>query len=134
MSKAQKRGAARAFIICLALSILTILAISTAMTAVLMAGSDPTGKIGIFSPLTLILSAIIGGIISAKMRVGDGIGFSLTVAFAVCLVMLIFGMILSGGKIGGGAFMNYLCYFAIYSLLSYLVGRRRSVKKRGRLK
>jgi hypothetical protein len=67
------------------------------------------------------------------MKPGDGMGFPPIVALSVCLIMLIAGMIISGGHLGGGAFLNYLCYFAGYTLISYVGGDRRG-KKRGRFK
>jgi ribose/xylose/arabinose/galactoside ABC-type transport system permease subunit len=95
---------------------------------------DPTGKIGIFTLIMLIVSSAVSGIFTSWQNPTEKIGFSMTAALGITLVMLLSGIIISAGKLSGGAFMNYGCYFSIYTLFSYLgskgKGRRRKRKMR----
>jgi hypothetical protein len=91
---------------------------------------DPTGKIGIFTLIMLIVSSAVSGIFTSWQNPTEKIGFSMTAALGITLVMLLIGIIISAGKLSGGAFMNYGCYFGTYALLSYLGMRAKDKRKR----
>ena len=134
MSKVKAGGIGRCYIICFALCSVIILGISMIMAAVALATKDPTSLIGIFSLSALVLSAAGGGFITAKLNPTEKIGFPLTVCLGLTMVMLLIGVITSGGHTSLGALMNYLCYFGIFALLSYLGGRGGKRHNRKRLK
>jgi hypothetical protein len=46
------------------------------------------------------------------------------------LIMLLCGIIVSAGRLSGGAFMNYGCYLGTYALLSYIGMRAKDRRKR----
>ncbi len=115
------------FLICFAISALSILLISLCFALVANTSSDPTGNLGIFSLISLILGGAIGGFSSAKIKKESAVLFSVLVALAITLVMLIICIILSG-KVSGAALMNYACYVGV-STLSSIIGARE--KKRG---
>ena len=134
MSKGQRRSVGRCFIICFIFSIVILLAVSMIMAAVALATKDPTAHLGVFALLCLIVSALIAGVFTSKFNPTEKIGFSLTVALGVTMSMLIVGVIVSRGHLFFGGIMNYICYFGIFALLSYLSGRQRKGHKRKRLR
>ena len=130
MSKRTGGGIYRLYFICLAISLLGVVVLSMITAAILSASTDPTGRIGIFSLITLILSACLGGLVSSGLNPTEKPTFPLTVALGVSIVMLISGVILTAGHLSLGAFMNYGCYFGCYALLSYFGGKGGRSKKR----
>ena len=120
----KRTGVGRCFIISFCSSILVLIAISMIMAAIAMANEDPTGKIGLFSLISLLLSAMISGLLTARLNIDKKLGFSLTVALGVALLMLLAGVIVSAGRMSGGAFMNLGCYFGLFALSAYLGGRK----------
>ena len=75
-------------LICLAVSVLSVLTLSFIFALVAHMSKDPTGSLGIFSLATLLLSAIISGFTSAKIKREGAVGFSALVALICCLIML----------------------------------------------
>ena len=122
------RSVAEELLICLGLSALVII-ITSLIGALIASGlKDPTGNLGLISLIAMIISALVSGIFSA--RFGDGgLRRSALEALAVVLIMLLICVIMSAGRVSGGAFMNYGCYFGIYILSAYL-GRRRQGHRR----
>ena len=119
-----KDGLAKCFIICFAISGLLIILFSLFSAFIVGALDDPTKSIGLFSLAAMILSAIVSGIICARIRAEGEIRFSCLVGLAVVLAMLLINVIISKGKVSLGAFMNYGCYLGAFTL-SALLGRRR---------
>ena len=130
MSKKSGRSVGRCFIICLGFSMVTMLIFAMIMAWISISTDDPTGKIGIFSLVSLIAAAVASGIFASKINPTDGVGFSVIAGLGMTLIMLLCGIIASAGKLSGGAFMNYGCYFGTYALLSYLGMRAKDKRKR----
>ena len=82
--------------------------------------ADPMALVKPLSIAALILSAVASSVISAKKF---GIATTLISALVLTIVMLSVGVIASGGKMNGGAMLNYLCYMATAALCSYLTTR-----------
>ena len=122
-------GMARSFIICFCLSALNIILFSLVSAFFLSKLNDPTTALGIFSLGTMILSAIVSGILCIRIKEDGGLKFPALVSLAVVLIMLLINVIISQGKVSGGAFMNYACYLGSYVLAAFL-GRRK--KRSGR--
>ena len=123
-----KNDGAVKFLICLAFSAAMIILSSFIMALVASASSDPTGMVGIYSLVAMVVSAVFGGIFSGRMRGEGGVVYALLVSLAVVLIMLLVALIVCGGKIGGGAFMNYGCYLGA-SALAAIPGKKRKVHR-----
>ncbi len=121
-------GGAIKFLICFGFSAATVVVSSFIMALIAGGSSDPTGMVGIYSLVAMLISAVAGGIFSGRMRGEGGTVYALLVALAVVLVMLLIAVILCGGKVGGGAFMNYGCYLGVAALAAVL-GKKRTVHR-----
>lgn len=130
MSKKSSRSVGRCFIICLGFSMVTILVLTMILAWISISTDDPTGKIGIFSLIALIIAATISGLFASWQNPTDGVGFSVISGLGMTLIMLLCGIIASAGKLSGGAFMNYGCYLGTYALLSYIGMRAKDKRKR----
>lgn len=92
--------------------------------------ADPLSLVKPLSIAALMLSAATASAISTKKF---GVAAALISSLVLTLIMLIVGVIASGGKINDGAMLNYLCYTATAALFSYLAARapkRRSKRRR----
>ena len=130
MSKKSSRSVGRCFIICLGFSVVTILILTMILAWISISTLDPTGKIGIFSLISLILAATLSGLFASWQNPTDGVGFSVISGLGMTLIMLLCGIIVSAGRLSGGAFMNYGCYLGTYALLSYIGMRAKDKRKR----
>ena len=119
-TKKDARG--RLFLMCLGISLGILLAASLIMSAVAYSSSDPTGKIGIYSLASLIISAALAGFIGS--RLSDSVGVATLTALATVLILILVGAVISGGRLGLGALMNYLCYFGVATLFSLFAKKR----------
>ena len=108
----------------------TILIFAMIMAWISISTDDPTGKIGLFSLVSLIAAAVASGIFASKINPTDDVGFSVIAGLGMTLIMLLCGIIASAGKLTGGAFMNYACYLGTYALLSYIGMRAKYNSKR----
>ena len=130
MSKKSSRSVGRCFIICLGFSTVTITVLTMILAWISISTDDPTGKIGIFSLISLILAATLSGLFASWQNPTDGVGFSVISGLGMTLIMLLCGIIVSAGRLSGGAFMNYGCYLGTYALLSYIGMRAKDKRKR----
>ena len=120
---------ARTFLVCFAISVLIILLFSLISAVIVGSLDDPTESVGIFSLATMLLSAALSGVMSARIKGEGGLKFATLVALAVVLIMLLINVIISAGKVSGGSFMNYGCYLGVASLSAFL-GRKRNTHRR----
>lgn len=136
MLKIKKHGggsAVGALGLCVGISLLCVGIISLIFALAANLSADPTGKIGIFSLIALLISAALAGFVNGAMNRERGVGFFALGALAVVAVMMIACLIMTGGKIGTGAFMNYGCYLGVY-MLSTLLAKKRRTKARRRFR
>lgn len=117
-------GIAGSFVICLLFSALIIILFSLLSALILGQLSDPTASVGIFSLGTMLISAVASGILCIRLKEDGGLKFPALVSLAAVLIMLLINVIISQGKVSGGAFMNYACYLGTYTLSAFL-GRRK---------
>ncbi len=122
-------GLLQRFLICLAFSALFILLLAFISALIVNSLSDPTKNLGIFSLVAMLLSALVSGVFCARMAKDKETQFTALVALAVVLIMLLINVIASGGKVSGGAFMNYGCYLGV-ATLSSLLGKKKGGHKR----
>ena len=119
------------FLICLAMSAMVIILLSLMFALVSNMSNDPTGNLGIFSLLTVLLAAAASGFATAKIKKENAIGFSALVSLATVLIMLL-SCVIMNGKVSGSAFMNYICYIGVATLFSLLGAREKSHKRHRR--
>ena len=117
-------GIMKTFLLCFAISVLLILLL-TLISALIAGGLEDPGKaIGLFSLGSMLISAAASGVFSSRIKGEGGLKFATLVALAVVLTMLLINVIICGGKVSGGSFMNYGCYMGVASLSAFL-GRKR---------
>lgn len=109
----------RIFFISYAMAISVIILLSLISSLVMLSIDNPTGNLGIFSLCIMLLSALIGGFITAKITDEGNLRFCVLTALGVLLTMLLANVIISSGKVTAGAFMNYGCYFGVFMLSSF---------------
>ncbi len=127
--KAMKESALGRFFPCVLVSIALVLLSTLVMAALAAISENPTGKIGIYSLVALILSAILSGIISARISGAEGIKYPLLSALCVVLIMLLFSVVIEGAP-SASSLMNYGTFVAV-SAFSGFLGRKRE-KRRAR--
>ena len=129
--KLENGGIGIRFLICFGISVISILV--TALIAALIVArlDDPTAKLGIFSLIAMLISAAISGVITTRVAGDGGTRFALLVALAVVLIMLLINVICYGGKVSGGAFMNYGCYLSVAALCAF-IGKKTGRRPRNR--
>lgn len=121
------------FVFSLLFSTLIIILLTLIFACVANSSSNPSGNLGIYSLISMLLSAAVGGYATGRINKSRGIALSLLTAGSVISVMILVCLISSGGKIPIGAFMNYGCYFGVFAL-SDLLARRASGKRHKRHK
>ena len=117
------------FLICLGFSAIVLIATSFVMAIIASATKNPGGVVGIFALLSMLLSAVAGGIFSAKMNCSATLLQNALVPLALVLIMMLFAVIMGGGKIPGSAFMNYGCYLGVV-MLSAVLGKMQPKRHR----
>ena len=131
-NKKISKSAYTDFIKCIIGSALIIPVLSFIGAIVINMTENPISYVDVASFTTLILSAILGGVISAKLMQGQ-IKIPIFSALFITLVMMIIGLIANRGAIPRNAAMNYVCYFAVYSFAS-LLSRGKGKKRSKRFK
>ncbi len=98
------------------------------LSAILLSGmKNPTANIKIFSLAVLLVCAAISGFASSRY---NGNALSGIIASAIFVgIMLIISLIAAKGDIGGGIFMNYLCYMLVAAFSAFL-GKKRERRRR----
>lgn len=122
-------GGAVSFLICLGFSAAALCLASLIGAFIAINNDDPTGVLGIASLASMIFAAIVSGVFAARFKAGAGLGYYALSALTVVLIMLLINVIMSAGRVSGGAFMNYGCYMGSYLLASYL-GRKKEGPRR----
>ena len=122
---------AKTFLICFAISVLLILIFSLISAAVVGALDDPTESVGLFSLISMLVSAAMSGFINTRIKGEGGTKFSLLVGLSVVLIMLLINVIISEGRVSPGSFMNYGCYLGVCWLCAFL-GRKRDRHRKHR--
>ena len=122
----------RIYAISFAMAILTVILLSLISTLILTCTDNPTANIGIFSLVVMLISSFISGFATAKIYEEGGLSFCALVALGVVLLMLLSGVIFTKGQVGGGAFMNYGCYFGVFMISSFIAVRMPKRRKRHR--
>lgn len=111
-------------------SVIVFLALSVVGALVVYFLKDPLGAADIASLVVLLLSGAISGFLNAKMtREGKLTVVGLS-SLAFCLVLLLIGLIATGGGVTLRVFLNYLCYIGVSFLFGWLGSREESRRRR----
>ncbi len=98
-----------------------ILILSLIFSILATSSENPGEKTDLYALFALVLAGIFSGFINSKVI---GHGKTILSSAFTALVMLLSGIIVSGGMVAGGAFMNYASFIGTSIVGSYL-GKRR---------
>ena len=120
------QAAPKSLLLTILVSALITVLVSFIFAVIANSGENSTSSLGVYSLISLLISAAVGGLFSTRIC-----GFKIVVlsALSMILLMLIFAFIVCGGKVTLGAFMNYGCYFGAYVAMGYL-GKKRERRRR----
>ena len=120
------------FIKCTVVCAIVLLTVSLIGALAASLTESPVSYVGIAAFVSLIVSAAVCGVLSAKMMKGE-IKIPIFSALFITLVLMIIGLIVNRGAVPKSAAMNYVCYLAVFSFVSLLsrgLGKKRSKKFR----
>ena len=123
-SKAQ-RTPLSVFIFGIVFSFSTLLLLSFIASLILIGTKNPNLSIRGASLATLLASGAISGFAISKYRRDFSFGISVSATLSVALLMILISLISAKGNVGGGVFMNYLCYVLISVFFSF-IGRKKA--------
>ena len=112
---------------CLIVSALSLILFALVAALVLLNTSDPTRTVFTASLATLIVSALFGGIFTARVYNEKELKVPLINSGIIALLMLVASLMLNGG-VDGRALLNCALYLLSFNLSSFLTrprGRRR---------
>ncbi len=110
-------------------SCLSIIAVSFFASLLVSRLDDPSGNLGHASLASLLIAGAISGFAVSKYKGDGGISASLISSLITVFIMLAAALIGKSGNVGGGIFMNYLCYLSLAALSAFL-GRGREGRKK----
>ena len=105
-------------------SIATLAMLSFVSSFILMSTKNPLLSVKTASLVTLLSTAAISGFATAKYKGDLNFGISILTSLSVTVLMLAISLISAKGNVGGGIFMNYVCFLLISVFFSF-VGRRK---------
>ena len=108
------------FLICLGFSAGALILVSLIMSLIAGGTKNPGGLTNVLALVSMIISAALGGIFSARTKSAEGLLYPMLVALSLVMIMLLVAVIVCGGKVAAGAFMNYGCYLGVYTLAAFL--------------
>ena len=115
---------------CLIINVLTLGLVSLFMAIIAYSGDDPSEAASLYSLISIVVSAAVSGYATARLSGEKGFVTALIAAFTFSLILLAAGLIVGGGKLFGGSFMNYGCYLGTSALFSVLGSKKRGRRKR----
>ena len=100
--------------------------------AVLYATEDPTASLPMVSLGMFGVSGLISGFFLARRQKEGGTLLAILTSLAFALLLLLVGILLTGGHLSGRVMMNHLCYLLTASLGAILANMRKNAPKRKR--
>ena len=113
------------------LAAVAYLAATFAMSIISFGTADPTSLIGPLSLTALLVSGAVSALIITRVCGERGVLIALLSSLLLALVLLICGLVASGGSLPIRCPVNYLCYVGI-SVLTAFIGKKRSTRRRRR--
>lgn len=106
-----------------------VLVISFVMTLISLTTSDPTALTEVMSLVALLLGGAVSAFINSKVKSEGGLVISLLSALTFVLLLLLIGLIMSGGALPFKCIANYLCYMGVSALTGFLGSRKRARRR-----
>lgn len=129
--KMGEPGVIKSILIGVGLSTGLLVAFAFISALIISFTKDPTSLIGIFTIGTVILSAVISSTIISRLRKEKGLLYAVICAIIISTLMLLIGLIATGGRLSGGVPINCACYIGASALSALLFkprGKRRRIR------
>lgn len=110
-------------------SVIVFLALSVIGALIVYFQADPLRIADIASLVILLLSAAVSGFLNAKLTGEGKLAVVVLSSLTFCLVLLLIGLVATGGGVTLRVFLNYLCYIGIALFFGWL-GKRETKKRR----
>ena len=110
-------------------SVIVFLALSVIGALIVYFQADPLRVADIASLVILLLSAAVSGFLNAKLTGEGKLAVVVLSSLTFCLVLLLIGLVATGGGVTLRVFLNYLCYIGIALFFGWL-GKRETKKRR----
>ena len=117
----QLKGFGISFIISLTVPIV----VAWVMAILANSAEDSTAMTIPYALISIVASGVISGFINGRL---SDMKKAMLASFMVALLMLAFGIIISGGAPGGSAFMNCAC-FMLTTLTGAYMGKKREKRR-----
>lgn len=120
----ENGGTVKALLLGLLFCLAAFLIVSLIAGAILYATENPTASLPVVSLGAFGLSGLFSGFFLASRRKTGSVLLSVLTALTFALLLLLVGIILTGGHLSGRVMMNHLCYLLAASLGAILAGMR----------
>ena len=112
------------------ISLLSLVCCSVILGLYSVTTDSPTRLIDVLGLWGLLGSGVISGFVNRKINKERGIGFLFLISLLFTLLLILIGLIVSGGALPLRCIINYLCYLGVYMLSALLGGRKISKRRR----
>lgn len=125
--KKKELGLTALILIGMAVSIVTVFAVSFALAVISSMTNNPTALTGAFSLLALILAGLISGFFISRFNGNGGAIVGILSSVIAAAVMLSVGLVWKKGAISYGVLINMLAYVGV-SVIASVLGKRKPKK------
>lgn len=125
-----ERGRFAEIVISFLRSVIVFLALSVIGALIVYFMSDPLGAADIASLVVLLMSGAVSGFLNAKLTREGKLAVVGLSSLAFCLILLLVGLIATGGGVTLRVFLNYLCYIGVSLFFGWLGSREGSKRRR----
>lgn len=105
-------------------AIVGMLIFAVAFGAIAMLFEDVAAKIPIFAMATIIVSAIVCGVIVSRMVNNGKTSLSFLSSLMAALIFMLIGAIIGGGALPFSVFLNFIIFVGTFTLSAYLARKR----------
>ena len=120
----ENGGTVKALLLGLLFCLAAFLIVSLIAGAILYATENPTASLPVVSLGAFGLSGLFSGFFLTSRRKTGSVLLSVLTALTFALLLLLVGILLTGGHLSGRVMMNHLCYLLTASLGAILAGMR----------
>ena len=125
--KKKELGLTALILIGMAVSIVTVFAVSFALAVISSMTNNPTALTGAFSLLALILAGLISGFFISRFNGNGGAIVGILSSVIAAAIMLSVGLVWKKGAISYGVLINMLAYVGV-SVIASVLGKRKPKK------
>ena len=94
--------------------------------------SDPGSLTGVFSLLALLIAGAAAAFALSRLIPKDGVAVAIISAAISVALMSIAGLIIGGGSVSFGVFLNYLAFICVSALFAFLATKTGGKRRRYR--